>query len=342
MKIAIGHIIQDGPFGGGNSLVLSFRRLFSQAGHEVVFDLRDPDIDIVMISDPRARSPNVSFSAGAVLRYLMLRNSRTIVVQMIQDCDERKNTRSMNKRQRIANYGADHAVAVGSWMLDLALVRDDHRHCFTAILNGGRTDIFHPRGHRAWDGMEPMRLITHHWGGNWMKGFDVYAKLDDMVADAAWRDRIAFTYVGNTPSDFGFRNARHLPPLGSEALAGELRAHHVYITASINEPAGLHHIEGALCGLPILYRRSGALPEYCDGFGVAFDGPEDVEGAVRRMFEEYDVWRANLARYDRTDERMVGEYIRLFDDLLARRDEIVAERRLWRDPFLVVRNQIAV
>ena len=31
------------------------------------------------------------------------------------------------------------------------------------------------------------------------------------------------------------------------------------------------HIEGILCGLPIIYRESGALPEYCKKFGVPFE-----------------------------------------------------------------------
>ena len=34
----------------------------------------------------------------------------------------------------------------------------------------------------------------------------------------------------------------------------------------------MHHIEGALCGLPILFRNSGSLPEYCKKYGVSFDG----------------------------------------------------------------------
>ena len=46
-------------------------------------------------------------------------------------------------------------------------------------------------------------------------------------------------------------------------LANELRKHDIYITGSKNEPSGNHHMEGALCGLPILYVNSGALPEYC-------------------------------------------------------------------------------
>ncbi len=340
MKIAIGYVLQEGPYGGGNSIIISMVRLLAEAGHQIVWSLDDDDIDIIVLVDPRVRSPNISFAAGAIARYLLLRNKKAIVVQQMHDCDERKNTHSMNRRQRIANYVADAAVCVGTWMLDLDLVRPEHRSRFWSVLNGGRTEVFSTGGHVPWDGNEPMRLVTHHWGGHWMKGFDVYQRIDEALDDPAWRDRIDFTYIGNVPAGFRFRNAHHLPPISDQTLADELRRHHAYITASINEPAGLHHIEGALCGLPIIYRNSGGLPEYCDGYGVVFDGVDDVFAAVDRMRGEYDLWRGRLANYVHTEHRMVDAYIELFERLMSERDEIVRARRLWRNPLLLALNQI--
>ena len=46
--------------------------------------------------------------------------------------------------------------------------------------------------------------------------------------------------------------------VGNSYLANELKKHDIYITASENEPSGNHHMEGALCGLPILYKDSGS------------------------------------------------------------------------------------
>ena len=31
-----------------------------------------------------------------------------------------------------------------------------------------------------WDKKGPLKLVTHHWGGNYMKGFDIYKKLDTL------------------------------------------------------------------------------------------------------------------------------------------------------------------
>ena len=54
------------------------------------------------------------------------------------------------------------------------------------------------------------------------------------------------------------------------ALENEVKNHHAYLTGSLNEPSGNHHIEGAQCGLPILYIDSGGIPEYCENYGLKF------------------------------------------------------------------------
>lgn len=340
MKIAFGYRMEDGPYGGGNSVIRSMSELLKNAGHKIVWSLADSDIDIIILVDPRLRSPNIPFSAGASLIYQAFRNPNALVVQQVHDCDERKYTKTMNLRQRIANYAADHTVCVGSWMLNLNVVRPEHRDAFTAVLNGGETKTFNKVGHKPWNMQGPLKLITHHWGGNWMKGFDVYQHMDNLLSDPTWRDVFDFTYVGNVPKGFSFKNANHLPPTSGIALADTLRRHDAYITASINEPAGLHHIEGALCGLPILFRNSGGLPEYCTGFGISFEGLDDIEASIKQMRTEYPQWYKALDGYPHTERKMVNEYLKLFELLEGRRSQIVNGRKVWRNPFLFALNQV--
>lgn len=339
MKIAIGFKLLDGPWGGGNRFATDLTDFLKARGHEVVFGLNDDEIDVVVLTDPRSRAPTVSFGAGAILRYLAVRNPNAIVVHRINECDERKNTRTMNRRLRQANYCADHTVFIASWLKELA-VWGGGRH--SVILNGADKTVFHAQGHKPWDGSEPLRLITHHWGGNWMKGFDVYQMLDAMLEHEQWTGRLEFTYIGNLPKGFQFRNTKHLQPLRGDALAGELRAHHVYLTATINEPAGMHHIEGAGCGLPLLYRNSGALPEYCDGFGESFDGPEDFIEALARMMSNHDSWDSKISSYPNSANKMCLAYASLFEELVERRQEIINQRRLFRSLYHFLRNQIAI
>jgi hypothetical protein len=43
-----------------------------------------------------------------------------------------------------------------------------------------------------------------------MKGFDVYNKIDQMLSDPAWKGKIEFTYIGNLPKGYQFKNAFYL------------------------------------------------------------------------------------------------------------------------------------
>jgi len=146
--------------------------------------------------------------------------------------------------------------------------------------------------------------------------------------------------LGQLPPGFSFAHARHVRPLDGEPLADELRRHHAYLTASINEPGSNHQNEGALCGLPLVHRRSGCLPEYCDGFGEAFDGPGDVLDAIERMMACYPAHAARIRAYPHTAGKTAAEWLALLERLVASRDEIAARRRPWRDPFLFLRNQV--
>lgn len=339
MKVAIGYHLQEGPWGGGNQFARSLAEALQRRGDTVRFDLADADINIIVLTDPRARSASVSFGAGAVLRYLLLKNPGALVVHRINECDERKGTRRMNLMLRHANYSADHTVFIASWLKELNVWGRDTPS--SVILNGADERVFNRTTYTYWDGHGPLRLVTHHWGGNRMKGFDVYEVLDRMLAQEEWKTRIEFTYIGNLPEGFSFTNARYLPPMQGETLARELASHHVYVTASVNEPAGMHHIEGAMCGLPLLYRRSGALPEYCEGFGIGFDS-QNFMTALQQMLEQYASYAQRTANYSRTASHMCEEYIALFNQMLTQRNAILDCRRLWRNPWLVLRNQIPI
>lgn len=337
MKVAIGYHIQQGPWGGGNQFAQALAETLLRRGDAVRFDLSDPDIDVIVLTDPRERSPSVSFGAGAVLRYLTIRNPRALVIHRINECDERKGTRHMNRLLRRANYCADHTVFIATWLKDLDVWRRESSS--SVILNGADERVFNREPYTRWDGHGPIRLVTHHWGGNRMKGFDIYEALDRMLAEAEWKNRIEFTYIGNLPAGFAFANSRYLTPLQGDMLARELASHHVYVTASINEPAGMHHIEGAMCGLPLLYRRSGALPEYCDGFGIGFDGT-DFPDALRHMLMDYTSYAPRMESYPHTADHMCGEYVALLDSMLTVQNAILEKRSVWRSPWLVLRNQI--
>jgi len=256
------------------------------------------------------------------------RNKGAIVIHRINECDERKGTKTVNRRLFAANRCADHTVFIGSWLIDLFKRQGFYPKHYSVILNGADTKIFNNEGYVKWNHKDKLKIVTHHWGGNWRKGFDIYKKLDDSL-NSKYKNRIEFTYIGQLPAKFKFKNTIYIKPKNGKELALLLKQNHVYLTASQNEPAGMHHIEGALCGLPLLYRNSGALPEYCKGFGIQFD-THDFEEKIDLIIKRYDYFADKMKYYPHTSEKMCEEYYQLVLKLLSMRDTIIINRGLTK------------
>lgn len=340
MKASIGYKIQEGPWGGGNNFVNSLTTYLSENGNEVINHLNDDDIDIILIIDPRKSNPAVTFSSKDIMKYLSKKNHRAIVVHRINECDERKKTNFMNFRLKLINCLTDHTVFIASWLKNLNLW-NPHLNDSTVILNGADTNIFNINNKKTWNGNEKLSLVTHHWAGNKMKGFDVYSMIDDMLNTEKWNEKISFTYIGNLPKGFKFKNSSYYPPMQAKELASELRKHHVYITASLNEPAGMHHIEGANCGLPILYRNSGALPEYCNGYGLQFD-LNNFTYILKKMMNEYHVFYKNIKGYPHSSNKMCREYYELFNKLIDMKEFYIKRRSSLKRPFISILNNLSL
>ena len=130
-------------------------------------------------------------------------------------------------------------------------------------------------------------MVTHHWSDNWMKGFKTYKNIDKLLSEKFWNSKLIFTYIGNYPKNINFQNTKLIEPLSEKALAEELKKHDIYITASLNEPSGNHHIEAAQCGLPILYVNSGGITEYCQEYGLEFS-EGNVAEKLEYLINNYD------------------------------------------------------
>jgi hypothetical protein len=88
----------------------------------------------------------------------------------------------------------------------------------------------------------------------------------------------------------------------------------------------MHHIEGAMCGLPVLYRESGGIKEYCQGFGLGFSDPGDFEEKLAQMLATYDMWAARMRYYPFTAQRMCQTFYDLALDLINNRETFLKER----------------
>ena len=327
MKISIGTKIKDGPWGGGNLFAINLKEYLTNEGHKVVHNLDDDDIDIILITEPRRTSESSAFTHIDVQNYIKYVNSSVLVVHRINECDERKNTNYVNKYMIQANNVADYTIFVSSWLKDIYIQQGINQKNNYVIFAGANPDIFNSSGYKIWDRNSKMKIVTHHWGANWNKGFDIYQELDNLLDDKKYDELFSFTYIGNIPKNFKFKNAKLVSPLSGIDLSNEIKKHQVYLTGSINEPSGNHHIEGAQCGLPLLYLDSGGTPEYCNGYGVKFEN-DNFNKKLDEIYENYDTYLAQVNDYPFNSKKMCLEYEKIFNKMLNSKTDILNLRSL--------------
>ena len=149
-----------------------------------------------------------------------------------------------------------------------------------------------------------------------------------------------FTYIGNTSSEYLLNNSTIIEPLSGTELGRKLSENDIYLTGSINEPSGNHHIEAALCGLPILYLNSGGIPEYCEGFGVSYNNLDEFEDKLKVIISEKEKYKNNLLNYQFDSENMNKEYLELFESLVSKKKEHSKNSNTRKKVFYLFRFKI--
>jgi hypothetical protein len=328
MRVSIGTNIKEGPWGGGNLFAKGLKSYLEKNNHQVFTDLSENNLDIILITEPRKTSESSSFTHDDVLKYLKYTNSKSIIVHRLNECDERKNTKYVNKFMINANKIADASIFVSSWLKNLYITQGMSLNEKHIILAGADKTIFNSKNFIPWDKKSKLKIVTHHWGENWNKGFEIYTFLDELLDDEEWSKKISFTYIGNIPKKAKFRNTKVIAPLSGQQLSNEIKNNHLYLTASINEPSGNHHIEAAQCGLPLLFINSGGIPEYCQGYGVMFENKNDFIQKLEEIYNNYEVYVAKMASYPYDANNMSEEYLQLFNNLLKSRHEVLSKRKV--------------
>lgn len=325
MKISIGTKIKEGPWGGGNLFAKNLSNFLKSNGHEVFFDLDNDELDIILITEPRKTSESSAFTHDDVRKYLKYVNFSTLVVHRINECDERKDTNYVNKYLIHANKIADSTVFVSNWIRNLYVNQNINSKDISVIMAGSDKNIFNSKGHKKWNKKSKLKLVTHHWGANWNKGFDIYSKIDNILNSEKWNKDFEFTYIGNLPKNFNFMNTNLIKPTSGLDLANKIKLHHVYITGSINEPSGNHHIEGAQCGLPVLFVNSGGTPEYCEDFGIEIN-IKNLELKLLEIKNNYDMYQKKMINYPYDSEKTNKEYLQLFNKIIDNKESIINDR----------------
>lgn len=305
--------LEKGPYGGGNQVVKQIVERLEPLGYKFI-DYLSERSDCILMLDPRSAGP---FTFGYEdIRVFLDNVKRVPCIHRINECDMRKGTDFMDKELERASEVADFTVFVSRWLRDYHADRwFDRARRHIVVYNGADPRAYNTRGKRMFPGNRALRIITHHWSDNWMKGFHEYEQLDHLIHDGTIPDTELWV-MGRWPHDVDWRSARLIGVTNGATQAEILKECDVYITASRWEPGANHFMEGIQCGLPVIYHEEGGgICEVASQCGVMFhDDLPDAVNCIRSNFEQYfEKTIANL--YD--GDQMTAIYRHLFDAVIT-------------------------
>lgn len=304
-----------GPWGGSSVFIRQLTAMLRQLGFIVRFDLRKK-ADVLLVIDPRTEDPGRTFGLEEIIEYRK-RYPDVKVIHRVNECDQRKSTSFMDDRLEEISPVVDHTVFISEWLRDYFIDRwFDSARPHSVIYNGANSRYFHPIGSAHRSAGEKLRIVTHHWSANPMKGFPVYEKIDQMIA-AGELQGFELWIIGNWPAEIQWQSARTFPPVHDAKLGDLLRQCHLYITASLWEPCGAHHVEGAQCGLPLIYHKDGGgIVEAGERYGLGFTD-DNLKEVLMQADQEYSKLRQKVLAGMPSGARMCYDFAKIIQSVLA-------------------------
>lgn len=313
-SIAINYRAVKGPWGGASVFVHQLRSSLERCGICVRYDLKK-DVDVILMIDPREDLQKTAFGLKEIQRYKR-QNPAVKVIHRINECDERKATDFMDEILERGNSVADHTIFISQWLKDYFAERwFDKKKPHSVIYNGADERFFHPVGGTVWCEDTPLRLVTHHWSDNPMKGFAVYQMVDEWISTGVLKNTELWV-IGRWPIDIRWKSAKTFPPATNQKLGDLLRLCHIYLTASLYEPCGMHHVEGAQCGLPLLsHIDGGGIVEAADKYGLVYQ--DQLLQAIEEIRNNYGLYREKVLSEMPSGGAMTAEYVRTIQKVVA-------------------------
>ncbi|MFX0186793.1 MAG: glycosyltransferase [Candidatus Hodarchaeota archaeon] len=302
MKIYFDYPLIKKPWGGGAHFLVNFANFLKEKGHKIVLKLKK-DIDLIFISN------NTKQIDSKIINYKK-KNPKTKVLHRINECDKRKNTNHVDNLVFKKNELADQTIFISKWLAEYYIKKGFNKE-YSVIYNGCNSKYFYPKIDKRLG--DQVKLVTHHWSSHWLKGFDIYTKLDEILPDLK---NITFTYIGRYNQQYKPKNTKLIPPLYGIKLGEELRKHDLYLTASRWEPCGMHHIEGASCGLPVLYHiDGGGINELCKNYGLNYHDIDTLLKSITQIIKSYPEYHKKIQYDFLSSERCNMEFFREIVDL---------------------------
>lgn len=278
-SVGLWHKFYEPPYGGGNQFMLALRKSLLDKQVEVVDNVLSRHIDAYVIN-------SVQFDLERFSRFLKKHEPKIVhrvdgPIQLIRNCDSELDDLCFELNRKLASY----TVIQSNWTLVSAAKLGYKPVNPVIIKNGIDAEIFHSLGRINFERRRKTKLISSSWSDNPRKGGPLYKWIEDNLD---W-DRYDYTFVGRASETFD--KIKLVDPVPSEQLAGILRQHDIYISASQNDPCSNAVIEALACGLPVLYLNDGGHPELVGFGGVPFTGTDDVLSQLEKLVNHYEMFQ---------------------------------------------------
>lgn len=293
MKIYVNRLpVINRAWGGGAHFVNACYCHITSHGHEVCknTDVRPDAILIVGLDDD-----GNGLSASSAVMFKTLYAPSTKLILRVNENDERKGTKNVNKELLDLSRYVDGTVFVSHWLKEEFLKLGWACKNNTVIYNGVDREIYKP-GEKLGNGR--INIVAHHWSSHPLKGSDIYEKLDEFVGVNS--DQFTFTYIGRTESRFKHTIVK--APMWGKAMGQELSRYDVYVSGSRNDPGPNHIVEGISCEIPTYVHKDGGGCVEFAGQDHAYDDFDALKqillsGNFKQNLNKFNDWKTCVNEY---------------------------------------------
>jgi glycosyltransferase involved in cell wall biosynthesis len=274
-QLTIEHRFRPAPYGGSNQFLTALRGELHRRGLRVSDAAFGPRTRACLLHSYLVDVPEVRAALPAGCRVVHRVDGPIALYRGRDDGADRRIV-------EINSALADATIFQSRWSLEASSGLGLELREPVVIPNAVDPGIFHPPPSREPLGGRKVRLITTSWSDNPNKGGETYRRLEALLD---W-DRFEWTFVGRI--GVPLERIRVVPALPSNEVAGLLREHDVFLTASLSDPASNALLEALACGLPAVHAASGGHAEIAGDAGLAFSEAEEVPSLLERLVVEYE------------------------------------------------------
>lgn len=310
MKIYFNRQPVTGPWGGGNKTLTAITDKMIQLGHQVAYDLEE-DIDVIFCFDPRPNNKGVWYQD--FINYKS-KNNNCKIIQRVGDIGTHGKP-DLTKLVTQTSQISDFLIFPSDWARQAI---EFNKKNYDIILNKPLEEFYKNRI-ESYEILEKVKIVTHHWSTNPMKGFHIYKALGDKIIDGLKINGLEceFTYIGRYPEENRSNGIKIIEPIDTLSLSEELPEHHIYLTASLGEAGANHVLEAMAAGLPVVYHQmGGSIPEYCAGYGLEYgNNLDELMSALAQITKNYKHFKRK--KYTSKMSDSIDEYCSIIESVIG-------------------------